>query len=161
MDTENDTSSKSTIPDESTDASLWAKSFIEHKNRNNWSLEDIDESLMIGWFANAMMAMRDSIQSAPEMEQIIRELREMLDIQGSNGNWNYNPAMHGMYNGMEFAIATMEGREPEFREAPDKWLIHSPPQEPVEEPVEEPENGLLGLPKSGKKVIDDNPLRFG
>jgi len=46
---------------ESTNASIWAKAFVEHKNKNNWSLEDIDEDLMICWFSNAMIAMHDSI----------------------------------------------------------------------------------------------------
>jgi len=41
------------------DAKAWAKFFMETKQRNNWTLDDIDEELMIGWFANAMMAMHD------------------------------------------------------------------------------------------------------
>lgn len=49
-------------------------------------------------------------------------LREMRDVQGSNGNWNYNPYMHGMYNGMEYALALIEDRDPDFKDAPEKWL---------------------------------------
>lgn len=52
----------------------------------------------------------------------LKDLREMVGIQGDNGNWNYDPYMHGMYNGMEFALSLMEDREPEFREAPKRWL---------------------------------------
>lgn len=49
------------------DAVTWAKFFMETKAKANWSLEDIDESLMTGWFANAMMAMHDYLkpESAP------------------------------------------------------------------------------------------------
>jgi hypothetical protein len=43
------------------DAQIWAKYFIEIKEKNDWSIQDIDEGLMIGWFANAMMAMSDHI----------------------------------------------------------------------------------------------------
>lgn len=43
------------------DAQAWAKLFMESKAKNNWTMEQIDESLMIGWFANAMMAMHDHI----------------------------------------------------------------------------------------------------
>ena len=43
------------------DASVWAKFFILTKQQNDWKTEDIDEGLMIGWFANAMMAMHDNI----------------------------------------------------------------------------------------------------
>lgn len=50
------------------------------------------------------------------------KLKEMLAIQGDDGNWNYDPYMHGVYNGMAFAIACLEDREPEYRDAPEKWL---------------------------------------
>ena len=30
--------------------------------------------------------------------------------------------MHGMYNGMELIFATLEDREPIYREAPENWL---------------------------------------
>ncbi|SES02868.1 hypothetical protein [Salipaludibacillus aurantiacus] len=49
-------------------------------------------------------------------------MKEMLDIQGSDGNWNYNEYMHGMYNGMEYMLAMTEGREPVFRSAPETWI---------------------------------------
>ena len=42
------------------DAQAWAKFFIQTKKEASWQIEDIDESLMLGWFANAMMAMHDS-----------------------------------------------------------------------------------------------------
>jgi len=43
------------------EAQIWAKYFMEIKEKNNLSIEDIDEELMLGWFANAMMAMHDHI----------------------------------------------------------------------------------------------------
>ena len=50
-------------------------------------------------------------------------LKEMVEVQGRNGSWNYDPYMHGLYNGLEFAFSIMEKREPRFRSAPDKWLF--------------------------------------
>ena len=41
---------------ETNDAAVWAKVFVEYKKENNWTLEDIDEGLMVGWFASAMAA---------------------------------------------------------------------------------------------------------
>lgn len=55
----------------------------------------------------------------------IKALREMVKIQCSNGNWNYDPYMHGMANGLICALATMEGKEPEYLVAPEKWLYDS------------------------------------
>lgn len=56
------------------------------------------------------------------MEDKLKKLNEMLEVQGRSGTWNYEPYMHGMYNGMEFALSIMEDRDPSFREAPKKWL---------------------------------------
>lgn len=41
---------------QSMDAVVWAQKFMEYKKRMRWTHADIDESLMIGWFANAIMA---------------------------------------------------------------------------------------------------------
>jgi hypothetical protein len=39
-----------------TDAMVWAQEFVRILKKQEWSLEDIDEGLMVGWFANAMAA---------------------------------------------------------------------------------------------------------
>ena len=52
----------------------------------------------------------------------VAKLKEMLEVQGRDGTWNYDPYFHGMYNGMEVMLSVLEGREPIFREAPEKWL---------------------------------------
>lgn len=43
------------------DAKAWAEFFLKTLTENKWSVDDIDEGLMISWFANAMMAMHDHI----------------------------------------------------------------------------------------------------
>lgn len=52
----------------------------------------------------------------------LNNLRNMVDVQGQHGNWNFDPYMQGLYNGLEFALSIMERREPIFKSAPDKWL---------------------------------------
>jgi hypothetical protein len=54
----------------------------------------------------------------------IEVMREMLEVQGMDGNWNYDSYMHGMYNGMECMLSLAEKREPQFRDAPDGWLVN-------------------------------------
>ena len=49
-----------------TDAKIWAEEFIRIKKEQHWSLEDIDEDLMIAWFANAMCAQMDSDRHTPK-----------------------------------------------------------------------------------------------
>ena len=46
-------------------------------------------------------------------------INDLLRVQGMDGNWNYDPYMQGMYNGMEVVIAILEDREPVFKSAPE------------------------------------------
>ena len=63
--------------------------------------------------------------------------RELVKIQGSNGNWDWDGYMHGMYNGMELILSIFEDRSPVFKEAPDQWLKDSPDIEPVKSESEQ------------------------
>lgn len=55
-------------------------------------------------------------------QKLIDSVKEMRDVQGMNGNWNFDPYMQGLYNGLEFAVALLEKREPVFKDAPEQWL---------------------------------------
>lgn len=53
----------------------------------------------------------------------IERLKELRDLQGEPGNWNYDPYMQGLYNGLELALSIFEDREPEYKDAPiDGWV---------------------------------------
>ena len=45
--------------------------------------------------------------------------KEMLDLQGQSGNYNYDSYMLGLYNGMEYIISLFETREPIYKEGKD------------------------------------------
>jgi hypothetical protein len=64
----------------------------------------------------------------PEPEPLIK-MKELLEVQGRDGNWNLDPYMQGMYNGMELIVALAEGRDPVFRKAPENWLSAQPKRE--------------------------------
>lgn len=51
----------------------------------------------------------------------IKNLHDLIEIQGRDGNWDHDEYMFGMYNGMELALATIEGREPKYKERPNEW----------------------------------------
>jgi hypothetical protein len=84
-----------------------------------WSRRPLDATEV------AMETLRARL-AQPEPEPVAK-MREMLEVQGRDGTWNYDPYFHGMYNGMEFMLALAEGRDPVFRKAPEKWL-NAPPQ---------------------------------
>lgn len=52
----------------------------------------------------------------------IDALRGQVRTQCSNGNWNYDPYMHGMANGLICALAIVEGKEPRYLNPPETWL---------------------------------------
>ena len=54
----------------------------------------------------------------------ITSLREFVKIQCSSGNWNYDPYMHGMANGLILALSLFESRDKmvQFLDPPETWL---------------------------------------
>ncbi len=55
-------------------------------------------------------------------EKQLSDIADVCDIQGRTGNWDYDPYMQGMYNGMELIRAIVENRDPVFKSAPQKWM---------------------------------------
>lgn len=55
------------------------------------------------------------------MSKQISDLKNVRDIQGYGGNWDYDEYMWGMYNGLELALAIMEDREPVYKDKPKKF----------------------------------------
>ncbi len=54
-----------------------------------------------------------------ETEKILDDIRSQLEVQGRSGNWDYNPYMRGVYNGLECALATAEHRDPIYKDIPE------------------------------------------
>jgi hypothetical protein len=71
------------------DAMAWAKFFMETKKLNNWTTEQIDEGLMLAWFASAMMAMYDyTKQSHPPITE--EEFKKFVDKDISETAFTYD-----------------------------------------------------------------------
>ena len=63
------------------DAKVWAGFFMQTMKEKSWSLDDIDEEIMFGWFANAMMAMHDHVYNhklAEHDADLIGNLKEQI-----------------------------------------------------------------------------------
>lgn len=56
-----------------------------------------------------------------EMAARVEALRDLVKTQCADGNWDYDPYMHGMANGMILSLAVMEGKKPEYLDAPGMW----------------------------------------
>lgn len=73
-------------------AAAWAKEFMKTKHERKLSISDIDEGLMLAWFANAMMAMHDHLVSQHEKQKEWNGLGippEGIECEVSNCGGNY------------------------------------------------------------------------
>jgi len=57
---------------------------------------------------------------------MVKTLEEMTAVQCSDGNWDYDEYMHGMANGMIFALSLFQDKRPEYLDAPKKWVKDTP-----------------------------------
>lgn len=74
-----------------------------------------------GGFLRKDLANWQPLYVAPTLEpSALTKMKEVLDVQGRDGNWDSDPYMGGMYNGMELMLAIAENREPVFRDPPEK-----------------------------------------
>lgn len=64
-----------------------------------------------------------------EWEQHLKCSKEMLDIQGQKGNYDYDEYMLGLYNGMEYIIALFETREPNYISGKDVEFTNNKTQQ--------------------------------
>jgi hypothetical protein len=54
-------------------------------------------------------------------EKLLEKLDDLIAIQTSSGNWDFDPYMHGMANGMILMRAIVSGEDPKFLDAPETW----------------------------------------
>lgn len=56
------------------------------------------------------------VELAEVFEERVDAVRELVEIQGADGNWNANEYMRGLYNGLELALSVYEERKPRYKE---------------------------------------------
>ena len=64
-----------------------------------------------------------------EWENHLKCSKEMLDIQGQKGNYDYDEYMLGLYNGMEYIISLFETREPNYISGKDVKFTNNKTQQ--------------------------------
>lgn len=88
-----------------------------------------------------------------EYEHHLKISKEMLDLQGQDGNYNYDNYMLGLYNGMEYIMSLFEAREPIFKDGKNiKFLNDKNQQKDFIEWLEHYKKALLNV--GSKKTID-------
>ena len=54
--------------------------------------------------------------------QGVESLNDLIKVQCADGNWNYDPYMHGMANGLLLAMSLFNNKPCEFLDAPEEWI---------------------------------------
>jgi len=127
------------------------KKIVQYENGLDFYVEETDKELLdkleqIGEDGPAMFiddyGVKKLVPTKHETKPVptfpkteIETLKELIDIQCSDGNWNYDPYMHGMANGMILALSLFEGGAPEYLDAPEEWLADKAHEEVLEEDV--------------------------
>lgn len=62
------------------------------------------------------------VEQLQELESRIKVAQDLIDIQGANGNWNYDAYMLGMYNGMVLIHSIYNDTKADLREVPDSFI---------------------------------------
>ena len=62
------------------------------------------------------------MKDTEEYKQIIKSIDKLIKQQSKRGNYDYDPYMHGLLNGMIFIRSVITDEKPEFVDAPKKWL---------------------------------------
>jgi hypothetical protein len=55
-------------------------------------------------------------KDALELKRIKKNIKDIKNIQGKDGNWNYDHYMTGLYNGIEVCDSIINKTEPKFKE---------------------------------------------
>lgn len=108
--------------------------YIDCTHRNTELLKENQE--LNQKYLNAVADYETTMSELQELKKQLEEWnyhlkcsKEMLDIQGHNGNYNYDSYMLGIYNGMEYIIALFETREPIFKSGKDIEFISDKTQQ--------------------------------
>jgi len=59
--------------------------------------------------------------ACPNCIDPLTDLKQLVTQACADGNWNYDPYLHGMANGMICAVAVLEGSEPTYLDPPEIW----------------------------------------
>lgn len=74
------------------------------------------------YYQNRIMLLEENQQLKKQLGEYkhhLKNSKEMLDLQGRDGNYNYDNYMLGLYNGMEYIISLFENRSPIYKNSKD------------------------------------------
>ena len=79
-------------------------------------IETVKELKKVPTYNELLKENQELKKQLEEWEQYLINAKEMLNLQGHDGNYNYDNYMLGLYNGMEYVIALFEKRNPIYKD---------------------------------------------
>ena len=83
------------------------------------SLNNAIEHINHESYNDALSSLTEAVKA---YEQQLQSTQDIVNVQCNDGNWDYDPYMHGMANGMIIVQSMFADVPPEFLEAPEVWL---------------------------------------
>jgi hypothetical protein len=101
-----------------------ATAFDEWIEKTNWVQEQIGTFPVKALGKHHADVMRDEIERLRAIVSgaPLKRLQDLINTQCSDGNWNYDPYMHGLANGLLLAKSCFTDEEPKFLSSPEKWI---------------------------------------
>lgn len=97
-------------------------------NLNNVKLTNDDANIVASPHTHTLNWGNESIANGysyvVNYNDTVEQFKEMIEIQKQDGNWNYDPYMHGLLNGMLLGLSTITGEEFTPYESPDEWICN-------------------------------------
>jgi hypothetical protein len=117
-------------PEESIDVEAEDEFQAVRKAFETFRFEDIADDLIAQELSKGTQKMADENQqlqsTGDTSEQIasdgLKRLQKIIAMQSSTGNYDWDPYMHGMANGLILAKAILTDEEPKYLDAPKQWL---------------------------------------
>ena len=83
------------------------------------SLNNVIEHINHESYNDALSSLTEAIEVYSKQ---LESTQDIVNVQCNDGNWNYDPYMHGLANGMLIVQSMFTDKPPEFLEAPKVWL---------------------------------------
>lgn len=93
----------------------------EQTKREGFYFESIDSLI-----EKLKMALMTNPETKSDYEIAVNNIKDVIRIQCSHGNYNCNEYMWGIANGLMVALSCCTGEFPNYMEKPEKWLDDLP-----------------------------------
>lgn len=87
----------------------------------DFTIEEVAEHILVKYGGEAAYEALKAFFRVLLTQEMLEEFNGFIDLMSSPGNYDFDPYLHGMANGMIFMKSLVDGKEPQYLEAPTTW----------------------------------------